>query len=107
MIPAPLHWMGDNPLDPRQAFAPSLDIHPTDTIHVDVIGKLKNGALFIYYADKALPQTLPIRDGSEQYRLTVKVIGRDIPARERQFKTYFDIDGGFVMEPLGESFDSG
>lgn len=106
VIPAPLHMMGDNPLNPAQPYALSLDIHPKDTKYMDVIGHLKSNELFIYYADKALPQTLPIRKGSEQYGLTIKVVGRDISARERQFKTYFDGNGKFVMEPVGESYES-
>ncbi len=72
---------------------------------MDVIGQLKTNELFVYYADKALPQRLPIRSGSQQYRLVIKVVGRDIPARARDFKTYLDDKGKLIMEPEGESYE--
>lgn len=106
VIPAPLHRMGDNPLKADIPYGISTDIHPTDVKHMDVIGQLKTNQLFIYYADKALPQMLPVRMGVGQYRLTVRVVGRDIAVRERQFKTYLDKDGKLFMEPEGESYEN-
>jgi len=103
-IPAPLHIMGDNPPN-KERYQIKTDIHPNDTTYFDVIGQLSTHELFIYYADKVLTQRLPIREGSAQYRLTIKVVGRDMPARARDFKTYMDANDKLVMEPVTESYE--
>ena len=97
--------MGDNPLEPDERYEKNMTVHPKDTKYMDVIGQLRSNELFIYYADKALPQRLPIRNGSEQYRITIRVVGRNIPARERIFKTYLNNAGELIMEPEGESYE--
>ena len=105
VIPAPLHRMGDNPLKSDERYETTMYIHPMDTKYMDVIGQLNTNELFIYYADKALPQKLPIRNSSEQYHLTIKVVGRDIAPRARNFKTYLDNNGKLIIEPKGDSYE--
>jgi hypothetical protein len=105
VIPATLHRMGDNTIKPLESYETKTDIHPGDPKYFDVIGQLKSGSLFIYYADKLLPFTLPVRTGPNQYRITIVVSGKDIPARARDFKTFMDNKGQLMMEPEGESYE--
>lgn len=105
VIPATLHRMGDNPLTVDERYQTKTDIHPGDPLYFDVIGELDTGELLIYYADKALPQRLPILPDSQPYRLTIRVSGRDISPRARDFKAYMDEHDDFIMEPVNESYE--
>jgi hypothetical protein len=105
VIPAILHRMGDHTIKFLESYQTKTDVHPGNPQYFDVIGKLQSDELFIFYADKLLPFKLPIRDGTDQYKFTILVSGRDIPARARNFKTYIDSNQQFIMEPEGESYE--